>query len=327
MKAAIWTAYGPPEVLEVHEIPTPKPKPDQVLVKIAASNVFPGDCELRGFDLHALFWLPLRVYIGILKPRRVSILGQEFAGEVVDVGSAVTGFDVGDRVVAPTGMGGTYAEFIAQKPDLIVKIPDAVSYEDACSLSVGGLNALHFLEVGNVGEGQHVLLFGAGGSIGTMAIQLAKLKGAEITVVEHPDKLDVLKSVGADHVIEYTTEDFTQNGQVHDVIVDFPGKSPFRRSLTSLKPGGYYVHGNGSTATMIRRTWASRLSGRNVRIALAGYEREDLEYLVQLMAEGKLKAVIDKRYSLEQIVEAHRYVETGAKTGNVILEIGDSLLF
>lgn len=318
MKAAIWTKYGPPEVLEIHEVATPRPKANQVLVKIAAANVFPGDCELRKFQIHPLFWLPLRLYAGIFKPR-IKVLGQEFAGEVVAVGDKVTDISVGDRVFAPTSGFGAYAEYIATTPKLAVAIPDNISVEEAAAAAVGGLNALHFLRVGKVGPGHKVLLYGAGGSIGTMAIQIAKVMGAEVTAVDSGHKLATLSAFGADHTIDYTKEDFTRNGETWDVVVDFPGKSRFSQTLRSIKRGGYYVHGNGSTWTMMRRLWASRLSGRNVRIALAGYNREDLEYIAALMAAGKLQPVINRRYPLDEIVEAHRYVETGEKTGNVVV--------
>lgn len=320
MKAVIWTAYGPPEVLKPGEVEAPAPKKHQVLVKIHAANVFPGDCEMRRFQIHPFFWLPLRLMAGIFKPR-LQVLGQEFSGEVVAVGSRHTRFRVGDRIFAPTTMFGAYAEYIAVRGDVAAIKPGNVSHVEAAAVSVGGLNALDFLRTANVKPGDKILLHGAAGSIGTMAVQLAKVMGAEVTAIDSTHKLETLKAIGADHVIDYTQEDFTRNGVIYDAIIDFAGKSPFARSLKSIKPGGYYVHGNAPALTMIRRIWASRMSGRNVRIALTAYKQENLDYLRELLAAGRVKPVIDRCYPLDEIVEAHRYVDSGRKAGNVVLTI------
>lgn len=321
MKAAIWTAYGPPVVLKVREVKTPEPKEDEVLVKIHAANVFPGDCEMRRFEIHPFFWFPVRLMTGIFRPR-LQVLGQEFAGEVVQVGNKVTRFHLGDRIFAPLTMFGAYAEYIVVRAhDVSAVIPDNISYEEAAAVSVGGLNALDFLRIARVKPGDKVLLHGAAGSIGTMAVQLARVMGAEVTALDTSAKLPMLASIGASHVIDYTREDFSQNGVLYDAVIDFAGKSPFTRSLRSIREGGYYVHGNGSAWTMVRRIWASRLSGRNVRIALTAYRQENLDYLCALLADGKIKPVIDRQYALDEVVEAHRYVESGRKAGNVVLTI------
>lgn len=316
MKAAIWTAYGPPEVLEIGDVARPIPRADELLVKVEAANVFPGDCELRRFDIHPFFWLPLRVMSGIRRPRRIRILGQEFAGTVEAVGSRVTGHRIGERVFAPTALGGAYAEYVCVGERLATSIPSNVSFEEAACVSVGGSNALHFLRLGGVGPGTKVLLYGAGGSIGTLAVQLACRMGAEVTAVEDGTKLAALRELGAHHVIDYQREDFTRNGERYDVIVDIPGKSPFRRSLGALVADGRYVLGNASAFAMLRS-----LAHRRVKIAFAGYVPADLGYLRDRLAANDIRAVIDRRFPLDQVVAAHHYVESGRKIGNVVLSM------
>jgi NADPH:quinone reductase-like Zn-dependent oxidoreductase len=322
MKAAICTRYGPPEVLQLSEVTKPKPKDDELLIKIVASNVFPGDCELRRFEVHPFFWLPIRLATGILKPRKnVNVLGQEYSGVVQAVGSKVTDFKPGDRVYAPTFFGGTYAEYIRTKIKNVQRKPDNLSFEEAAAVCVGGSNALHFLRKGEVNAGQHVLLYGAGGSIGTMAIQIAKAIGAEVTAIDSGNKLDALRAIGADHVIDYTQEDFTKNGKLYDVIIDMPGKSNYTESLQSLKSGGFYILGNASALQMLRSPWTSWCSDKTVKSVLAPYTQEYFDYLKELIQAGKLKPIIDRYFSLDQVVEAHRYVESGRKIGNVVLRI------
>jgi NADPH:quinone reductase-like Zn-dependent oxidoreductase len=323
MRAAIWTRYGPPEVLEVHDIATPRPGDNEILVRVRAANVFPGDAELRGFQIHLLYWLPLRLYIGVTRPR-VKVLGQEFSGEVVAVGRNVTGFEAGDAVFSPTALGGAYAEYVALRPRVAAIKPANISFEEAATVSVSGLNALHFLRVGKVQAGQKILIYGAAGCIGTMAVQLGKVMGANVTAVDSTAKLAVLRDIGADTAIDYTEEDFAERGDVYDVAIDLVGKSDFWRTIGCIKPGGYYVHGNASTATMARRLWAPLVSGRKVRIALTSYRREDLLYLARLLEARRIKPVIDRQFSLEEIVEAHRYVDSGKKTGNVVISFPES---
>jgi 2-desacetyl-2-hydroxyethyl bacteriochlorophyllide A dehydrogenase len=323
MKAIVWTRYGSPDVLELKEIEKPIPKDNEVLIRIGATTVFAGDCEMRRFDFPISFWLPLRIMFGLRKPR-IKIMGQELAGEIEATGKEVTLFRKGDQVFAPTDMRfGAYAEFIClpvTHPMAI--IPSNMSHEEAATVPTGGLNALHFLRKGSARSGQKVLINGAAGSIGTYAVQLAKTLGAEVTAVDSTGKLDMLRSIGADHVIDYTQEDFTRSGKAYDVIIDVVGKSPFSRSVRSLKTNGRYILGNPGFTGMIRGLWTSMTGSRKVIAALAGYKTEDLVFLKELVEAGKIKSVIDRRYPLAQVADAHRYVETGQKSGHVVITLG-----
>lgn len=320
MKAVIWTRYGPPESLVVREIEKPQPGAGEVLIRNSFVNLFAGDAELRRFQMHGLFWLPVRLMIGIFKPR-VKIPGQEFAGTVEAVGEGVQIFKPGDRVFGPTGIGGAYAEYLCQKTRLLTRIPEGVSFSDASCVSVGGINALHFLRAGKVKPGDKVLLNGAGGSIGTLAVQLAKTMGAEVTAVDQARKMDTLLWLGADYVLDYRLDDFTRQESTYDVVIDIVGRASYPGCLRALKPGGYLVLGNAPTGQMIRRLWSRWTTDRNVRIALAGYRKEDLDYLARLLEDGSLKVVIERSYTMEQIVDAHHYLDSGRKTGNVLLSI------
>lgn len=318
MKAIIWTAYGAPEVLQYQEIEKPKPKPDQILVKIMASNIFPGDCEMRAFKMHPLYWLPLRLYLGVFKPR-IKIIGQEYSGIVEAVGSEVTAFKPGDEVFAPTPFSGSYAEYICVPQGVILTKPHNMSYEEAATVPVGGLNALHFLQRGEVKAGQKILVYGAAGSIGTWLVQLAKTLGAHVTAIDSTEKLQTLLEIGANRVIDYTQEDFTQMEDKYDVIFDVVGKSNYTRSLRCIKPDGTYVLGNAPTSHLIRATWARWTVRQQVRPVLTGYKIENLQYLKELIEDGKIRAVIDRIYDFNQIVEAHHYIESGKKVGNVVM--------
>jgi 2-desacetyl-2-hydroxyethyl bacteriochlorophyllide A dehydrogenase len=324
MRAIIWQKYGPPDVLQLKEIETPIPKENEMLVKIIAATVFAGDCEMRGFNFPISFWLPLRLMFGLRKPKtKIKIPGQELAGEVEAVGREVTQFKKGDHVFAAAEKFGAYAEYVclSDKNTTAIK-PANMTFEEAATVPVGGLNALHFVRKGNVQKGQKVLINGAAGSIGTFAVQIAKTFGAEVTAVDSGKKLDMLRSIGADTVINYTQEDFTQNGETYDVIIDVVGKSPFSRSVRSLKKNGRYVLGNPRFSGLFRGMWTSMTSSKKVIVALTGYRTEDLVFLKELIEAGKIKTVIDRRYPLEEIAEAHRYVETGQKTGNVVISVG-----
>src|SRR6266496_760620 len=237
MKAIVWTKYGPPKGLQVQEVAKPTPRDHEVLIRIYATTVTAGDIQLRSFKIPILLWLPVRLFLGFIRPIRIKILGQELAGEIEAVGKDVTRFKKGDQVFAWTGLRlGAYAEYtcLPEKGVLAIK-PSNMTYEEAATLPVGGLEAVHFMRKGNIQSGEKVLINGAGGSIGTFAIQLAKYFGADVTGVDTTEKLDMLRSIGADHVIDYTQADFTKSGQTNDVIFDVIGKSPFSRSVRSLK--------------------------------------------------------------------------------------------
>lgn len=322
MKAILWTKYGPPEALQPAEVATPIPKDNELLIKIHATTVTAGDCEVRRFEIARLIWLPLRLYMGIFKPR-IKILGQEFAGEVVATGKNVTQFKTGDQIFAPTQMNfGAYAEYIRIPANYIISTkPANISYEEAATIPTGGLSALHFVRKANLQPGQHLLINGAGGSIGTYAIQLAKLQGAEVTAVDSAHKLETLHSIGADHVIDYTKEDFSKSGKQYDAIIDIVGKRSFSRCVKALTKKGICIMGNPRLSGMIRGLWVSITSGKKVVPAVADYKTENLNHLKELMSSGKIKSVIDKRYTLDQVPEAHRYVESAKKTGNVVIII------
>lgn len=326
MKAIVWTKYGSPNVLQLKEVETPTPKENEVLIKVHAATVTIADCELRRMKVPMPFVLAFRIYAGLLKPKRITILGQELAGEIEAVGKAVTKFKQGDQVFAPCLLHlGAYAEYKCLPESYPVLKPASLTYEEAATIPTGGINGLDFLRAGNVQAGESLLINGAGGSIGTYAVQIAKTIGAEVTCVDSAEKLDMLRSIGADHVIDYRQEDFTKNGETYNVIIDVIGKSPFSRSLSSLKPNGRYVLGNPSISANMRARWTPMTMGKKVIVALARYKAEYYAFLKEQMEAGKLKSIIDRRYPLEQIVEAHRYVEAGHKKGNVVITVEQSL--
>jgi len=331
MKAIVWTKYGPPDGLQLQDVEKPTPKENEVLIKVHASTVTAGDCEMRRLDFPLYLSLPMRIFAGFRRPERITIIGMEFAGEIEAVGKDVKRYREGDQVFGSTGFGsGTYAEYIClpEEPGdmdgpFTIK-PANMSYAEAAAVSIGGLESLHFLRQANIQTGQKVLINGAGGSIGTFGVQLTKHYGAEVTAVDSTGKLDMLRSIGADHVIDYTQEDFTKKGQTYDVIFDVVGKSPFSGSMKSLTQNGYYLVANPRLLKIIRGRWAASRSSKKVIIETSKPNTEDLIYLKELIEAGKLKTVIDRTYPLEQIAEAHRYVETGAKKGNVIIAVGQN---
>lgn len=329
MRAIVTTKYGPPEVLELQEVKTPIPKDDELLIEVHAATVTAGDCEMRRFQLTFLFWLPLRLYMGVFKPR-VNVLGQEFSGVVKGIGKDVKNFSVGDSVFGPSDMKfGSYAEYkciSASHP--IVKLPSNMSFDEAATIPTGGLNSLHFMRFAKIQPGQKVLIIGAGGSIGTYGLQIAKHKGAEVTAIDSSTKLKMLKSIGADHVIDYEQEDFTKNGIFYDVIFDIVGKGWAAVKTKSLSQNGLYLVTNPGVRTMLRSVWNSivrNLPGakhsKRIKNGLAGYKTEDLVTLKELVEEGKLRAVIDKTFNFDETEEAHRYVDTGLKAGNVVISV------
>jgi NADPH:quinone reductase-like Zn-dependent oxidoreductase len=328
VKAIVWTKYGPPEVLELLEVAKPAPKANEVLIKIYATTVTAGDCELRSLNLPIYISLPMRMWIGFRKPKGNTIPGTELAGEIEAVGEDVKGFKEGDQVFGSAGLGfGANAEYIClpeQPGDMeggVVIKPVNMTYEQAATVPFGGRDALHFLRKGNVQSGQMVLINGAGGSIGIFAVQLAKYFGAQVTAVDSTGKLDMLRSIGADQVIDYTQEDFSERGETYDVIFDVVGKISFSRSNRSLKRNGTYLLANPGKQ-IVRGLWTRMTSSKNVIMETSSQKTEDLVYLKELIEAGKIITVIDRCYPLEQTAEAHRYVETGHKKGNVVITVG-----
>jgi NADPH:quinone reductase-like Zn-dependent oxidoreductase len=328
MKAIVYTKYGPPDVLQLKEVAKPTPKDHEVLIRIYATTVTAADCELRSLKFPIWLRLPLRIYLGLIRPRNM-ILGQELAGEVEAAGNGVTRFRKGDQVFGWTGLGlGAYAEYTCLPEAGVLAIkPSTMTYEEAAALPVGGLEAVHFLRKGHIQSGEKILIHGAGGSIGTFAVQLAKYFGAEVTAVDSTGKLDMLRSLGADHVIDYTQADFTKNGEAYDVIFDVVGKSSFTRSVRSLKHNGRYLLANPKLSQMVRGRRILRRSSKTVipyAARAASETTEDFNFLKELIEAGKIQSVIDRCYPLEHIAEAHRYVDTGHKKGNVVITVAQN---
>jgi len=322
MKAIVFTEYGSPDVLHLQEIRKPVPKAHEVLIRIHAVTVNAGDCELRSPKIPNSIWLLVRLYFGLLKPRK-KILGAYLAGEIEETGQGVKRLKKGDEVFACSGPRfGAYAEYICiPEEEAIALKPDNMSYEEASAVPLG-LDALHFLRKAKIKPGQKVLINGAGGGIGTMAVQIAKHFGAEVTATDSAEKLDMLRSIGADAVVDYKQEDFAKRGIQYDIIFDLVGKNSYTRCIKSITKNGYYLLANpNGLSQIIRGLFTSLVSGQKVISQFASANTKDLVFLKELIEAGKLRTVIDKCYTMEQVVEAHRYVETGNKKGNVVLTL------
>ena len=328
MKAIIWTKYGSPDGLKLQEVEKPLPNEDEIVVKIQATTVTAGDCELRRLEMPLMLSFPVRLYAGFFKPKRIPILGQELAGEVETVGKNVASFNVGDQVYGTTGLGfGAYAEYIclpAEPGDaqgVLASKPTNLTYDEAAAVPTAGLEALHYLRNGNAQPGKRVLIIGGGGSIGSFAIQLAKHFGAEVTSVDSSRKLDLMRSLGADHIIDYTEEDYTKTDKTYDLIIDVVGRKDLSRRLKLLKPGGDYFLAFPRFLDIIHSLWISNTSDKKLRIESSAQKKEDLVFLTDLIEKGKLKSIIDRSFPLDQAAEAHRYAEDGGKKGNIALSI------
>lgn len=325
MKAILCVAYGSADVLKYVEIDKPVPGPDEVLMRVFASTVTYGDCEIRNLTLPLWTRIPVRLIMGFTKPKHL-IPGMEAAGIVEAVGSNVSGFKPGDSIFGSTGMRmGGNAEYICRPTRLATgRKPDRVSFEDVVTIPVGGINALHFLRMANIQPGQSVLIIGAGGSIGTWGVRLAKYWGAQVTAIDQTDKLAMLKTIGADKVIDYTCTDFSAENIKYDVILDIVYKTSFSKCIRSITETGYYLMANTGPLRMLRGLWVEWTTRKRVRYALASETERDLNYLAELIADKGIRPVIDKVYPLQEVIEAHRYVERGLKQGNVIIRIDPS---
>lgn len=320
MKAIVCTKYGPPEVLQLKMLEKPTPKDDEVLIKIYATTVRSGDCKIRNFTFPAWFWLPARIMFGLTKPRK-TIPGDELAGEIVSIGKNVTSHKIGDQVfgnVWTISFGGANAEYICLPEDWVTKKPANMTYEKSATFPVGSLTALHFIRQGNVQKGKKILILGASGSVGTFAVQISKYFGAEVTGVCSTRNIELVTSLGADEVIDYTKDDFTKSGQIYDIIFDAVSKTSFSYCKSSLKQNGIYLTVDWP---LLQVLWTSLIGNKKIIFGTASQDIDDLIFIRQLVETGKLKSVIDRSFSLEQIVEAHRYVEKGHKKGNVIITV------
>jgi NADPH:quinone reductase-like Zn-dependent oxidoreductase len=322
MRAVVYTRYGPPEVLRLAEVEKPVPRNNEVLIRVRATTVSMADFRRRSFTVPLSFWIPARLALGVFKPRQ-PILGGELAGDVEETGKDVTRFKKGDRIFAATIMrSGTYAEYACLPEDAaIATMPANMTYEEAAAVPIGARAALHFLRKACIENGQKVLVYGASGSVGTFAVQLAKHFGAEVTGVCSGLNLELVKSLGADAVIDYSREDFAANGETYDVIFVAVDKASFSDCMKALKKEGIYLNASTPVRTP-RMGWAALTGDKKVVTGEHPNEAaEDLVFLKGLIERGALRSAIDRRYPLERMVEAHRYVDQGHKKGNVVITI------
>ncbi len=317
MRAVVYDRYGPPEVLRIEEVERPVPKDHEVLIRIHATTVTQTDTHVRA--AHPIFW---RVIGGLRRPRWRS-LGVELAGAVETVGAAVSQFRVGDHVFG-TCWFGAHAEFIClPESAALAHKPAGMSFEEAAAVCDGAMQALDALRKAEVQDGQRIVIYGASGSLGTAAVQLAKSIGAHVTAVCNTKNVELVRSLGADEVVDYLREDFTASGQTYDAIIDAVDKYSFLRGRRALKRGGIYVATDG-LRNLFWWLWTWRIGDKRLKLANGHKTKKDVLFLKGLIEAGKYRAVIDRRYRLEQVVEAHRYVDTWQKTGSVVLNLGDT---
>ena len=327
MKAIVYTKYGPPEVLKLQEVEQPIPKDKQVLIKIHSSSVTLGDSEMRNMDFSGVLKALMKIIMGFKGPRkRFSILGQEISGIIEEVGKDVTLFKEGDSVFGTTDFHfGGYAEYVClpEKAVILIK-PENITYEDAAAVPLGGMEALHFLKEANIQKGDKIIIRGASGSIGTWGIQLAKYFEAEVTAIGNPESLEMMKSIGADKVIDYTKEDFSKSEETYDYIFDVIGRSSYSTFLSLLKKGGKYLLANPKMTLINHEKRVAKKHGKKLiykNMDKTPERIEQLNFLKELLEAGKLKSVIGKRFTLEQIPEAHQFIQTGNKTGNIVINV------
>ncbi len=331
MKAIEYTEFGQPEVLHLTEVEKPTPQDNEILIKIHATSVNYGDVLARNFshvtpgefNMPFLFWVGARLYFGLSRPK-VKILGSEFAGEVEAVGQAVTRFKPGDQVFGYRGQSmGAYTEYLCMPEDgVVTEKPANMSYAEAATVPSGGMTALHIMRGANIQPGQKVLIIGASGGIGSHAVQIAKDFGAEVTGVAGTRRLEFVQALGADKVIDYTREDFTQNGETYDLIFDVLGRGSFARCKNSLTPNGRYLLASFKMKQLLQMAWTKISGSQRVICSLSPQSTEDLRAIKEMIEAGKIRTVIDRRFPLEQAAEAHRYVEQGHKQGHVVITVG-----
>lgn len=323
MRAVVYTEYGAAEVLRCSDVERPVPKEDEILVRVRAVEITKADTELRSFKFPVKWFAPLlRLVWGVKRPRR-QVLGGYFAGEVVETGSDVTKFSVGDSVFGSSGLRmGAYGQYVALPESYtIVRKPENMTFEEAAAVPLGGLNALHFIERSNIKPGERVLINGAGGSIGLFGVQIAKARGAIVTGVDHGRKEGMLRSLGVDHFVDYTKEDFTKSGEKYDVIFDMVVGSSYSDCIACLNPGGRYQMGNPRVSDMFRSVITSRFTDKTAQFAFAGESVGELETLKDMIETGTIKSVVDHVYSMEQVAEAHSKVETEERIGSIVMAL------
>ncbi|HEY41534.1 MAG TPA: NAD(P)-dependent alcohol dehydrogenase [Dehalococcoidia bacterium] len=317
MKAVICTGYGPPEVLQLQEVPKPVPKDNEVLIKVHATTVTPMDWRLRQPGMNII----ARMIAGLIKPKN-PILGTEFAGEIESAGKDVKRFKEGDQVYGGAPPFGAHAEYVCMPENKVGIKPLNMTFEEAAGVTFAGTTALKYLrEKGHIQEGQKVLVNGASGGVGTFAVQLAKYFGTDVTGVCSTSNLEMVKSIGADMVIDYTKEDFTKTGETYDIIFDAVGKRSFSQCKSSLNRGGIYLNTVATIPLLLQMLWTAKIGDKKAVFALLPFTPEDLVFLKDVIEAGKVKTVIDRTYPLSDITEAHRYVETGHKKGNVVITV------
>ena len=323
MKAIVYTEYGSADVLRLEEIAKPTPNDAEILIRVRAAEVTKADCELRSFSFPVKwFWLPLRLVLGITRPRR-PVLGGYFSGEVEAVGKDVSKLRVGDQVFGSAGLRmGAYGEFVCLPATYTISAkPSNMSFEEAAAVPLGGLNALHFLRMARVQKGEKVLINGAGGSIGTFGVQIAKDMGAAVTAVDSGIKENMLRRIGADHFLDYTKEDFTKSGQRYDVIFDMVARSSYSGCVAALTPKGRYLMANPRVSDMLRSTVTSVFTDKKAAFAFAGETEEELLALKEMIEDGKIKSTVDRVYPMERVAEAHRRVEIEQRLGSVVISL------
>ena len=325
MKAIVYEEYGGPDVLHVADVEKPKPAVDQVLISVHAVEATKAYCEMRSFKFAvSWFWLPLRIVLGLRKPRN-PILGNYFAGVVEATGNDVSNFQNGQNVFGAAGLRmGAYAEHLCIADSCtMVTMPINMSFAEAASVPLGGLNALHFMRKADIRQGNKVLVNGAGASIGTFAVQIAKAMGAEVTAVDSGIKEAMLLDIGADHFLDYTKEDFLKRGHTYDVIFSMVARTSYSSCVRALKPGGRYVMANPKLSDMLRSPVTSRFSDRTVLFAFAGEKEEELLELKRMIEADEIAATVDKVYPMVEAAQAHRRVETEQRLGTVVISVGD----